>query len=403
MLGVPEALTRVLASVEPVAPTSVLVRDAAGCVLAEEVRAPHPMPRFDNSAMDGFAIKAADARSVPVSLTLIGEVRAGDPGEQPVEAGQAAPIMTGAPLPPGADAVVPVEHTETTGSVVTILKEAQPAQHVRRAGEDVSTGALLMHPGIELGPGEVALLASVGHSPVLVRAAPRVAVVVTGDELVAPEESPGPGQIRDSNSLALATLVREAGAVPAPAPRVGDDLASTVSALAEAAKNSDLVVSSGGVAVGRYDFVKEAVEELGRIDMWRVAMQPGKPVVLGSIGQTPFLGLPGNPVSIHVSFEQFVRPAIRKLRGCRDLLRPRIRARLTTQLSKRAGRQHFVRVRLTMGPDGWEATPTGPQGSHIQTSLVDVHGVALFDAESERLEAGSEVVVEVWSLPGRRP
>ncbi|MGH2753826.1 MAG: molybdopterin-binding protein, partial [Actinomycetota bacterium] len=175
----------------------------------------------------------------------------------------------------------------------------------------------------------------------------------------------------------------------------------TLDAFKRAAEDADLVMSSGGVAVGRYDFVKEVVEELGAIDMWRVAMQPGKPVVLGSIAETPFLGLPGNPVSIHVSFEQFVRPAIRKMRGCKTLFRPTLIATLDSTLEKRPGRLHLVRVRLRREDAGWVATPTGPQGSHIQSSLVDTHGVAVFARDASRLETGTEVEVQVWDLPGR--
>jgi molybdopterin molybdotransferase len=234
---------------------------------------------------------------------------------------------------------------------------------------------------------------------VLVVRRPKVAVLVTGDELVAPEAEPGPGQIRDSNSVALTVLVKEAGGEVVPFPCVPDQRSEVVEAFARATDLADLIVSSGGVAVGKYDFVKDVVEELGGIDLWRVAMQPGKPVVLGNIKGTPFLGLPGNPVSIHVGFEQFVRPAIRKMRGCKSLLRPTIRTRLTESIQKRAGRLHFVRVRLQTTEDGWLATPTGPQGSHIQSSLVECDGVARFAADATELEAGAEVVVEVWRLP----
>jgi molybdopterin molybdotransferase len=237
-----------------------------------------------------------------------------------------------------------------------------------------------------------------GFSPLPVHGVPKVAVLVTGDELVPPEATPGAGQIRDSNSVALSSLVAEAGGEVVPFGPVPDDREAVVESFARAGEVADLVVSSGGVAVGRYDFVKEVVEELGRIDLWKVAMQPGKPVVLGAIGGTPFLGLPGNPVSIHVSFEQFVRPAIRRMRGCSSLLRPVVTARLTEAITKKPGRLHFVRVELRADEDGWTATPR-PQGSHVQSSLVGVHGVARFELERTRLEAGDEIAVEVWRLP----
>ncbi|HEY7875588.1 MAG TPA: gephyrin-like molybdotransferase Glp [Actinomycetota bacterium] len=403
MLGVEEARRRVLDAVQPLEAVDVVVADAHGLVLAHDVVAAHPLPRFDNSAMDGFAVRAADcadaSEATPVMLDVVGEVRAGDPGDFEVSAGGAARIMTGAALPPGADAVVPVEVTDEKHGKVTLKAATTRGRHVRAAGDDIRAGDVAVRAGTELGPGELALLASLGASPVGVRRGPKVAILVTGDELVAPEEEPGPGQIRDSNSVALAALVKDAGAEVVSLGGVADDRTVVVDAFERAAALADLIVSSGGVAVGKYDFVKDVVEELGHIDMWRVAMQPGKPVVLGSVRGRPFLGLPGNPVSIHVSFEQFVRPAIRKMRGCGALLRPVVTATLTEAIEKVAGRQHFVRVRLDAGGGGWSATPTGPQGSHIQSSLVGAHGAARFAADATRLEPGAEVEVEVWRLP----
>ncbi|MGH2729406.1 MAG: molybdopterin molybdotransferase MoeA [Actinomycetota bacterium] len=402
MLSVAEAQERVLAAITPLETADVLIGDALGMVLADELVAPQPLPRFDNSAMDGFAVRSEEtshaSAEAPVELEVVGEVRAGDPGELKVLPGTAVRIMTGAPVPVGADAVVAVEDTDENDGTVVVKASTPAGRHVRPAGDDLSSGDVLVEAGAELGPGEMALLASMGFSPVAVRQRPKVAVLVTGDELIPPEAEPGPGQIRDSNTIALRALVAEAGAEVVPCEVVTDEYQVVVAAFARAAELCDLVVSSGGVAVGKYDFVKAAVEELGRIELWRVAMQPGKPVVLGSIGSTPFLGLPGNPVSIHIGFEQFVRPAIRKLRGCKFLLRPVLLARVAETITKKPGRLHFVRVRLT-SDDGWVATPTGSQGSHIQSSLVDCHGVARFPAEATILEAGTEVVVEVWNLP----
>jgi len=403
MLTVEEARSRVLAAVTPLSVEEVLVGEARGLVLSETLSAPHPLPRWDNSAMDGYALRgdegsAASAES-PLVLEIVGEVRAGDPGEVQVTPGTAVRIMTGAPLPPGADAVIPVEETDEADGKVVVKAAAPRGAHVRPAGDDLNVGDVLVEAGTELGPGELALLATMGFSPLRVRPGPRVAILVTGDELVSPESEPGPGQIRDSNSIALSALVADAGGDALVFPSVRDDRAATLEAFRRAGELADLVLSSGGVAVGKYDFVKDVVEELGRIDMWRVAMQPGKPVVLGSIGSTPFLGLPGNPVSIHVGFEQFVRPAIRKMRGCRALLRPTILAELTEPIDKRPGRLHFVRVSLSLRDGRWFATPTGAQGSHIQSSLIDCNGVARFDIEETKIDAGSEVVVEVWRLP----
>jgi len=334
-----------------------------------------------------------------VVLRVVGEVRAGDPGEVHVDTGGAARIMTGAPLPGGADAVVMVEATEERDGAVVIKGSATPGQHVRPAGDDLPAGAVLVPAGIELGPGELALLASMGISPVAVRRGPRVALLVTGDELVDPEEEPGPGQIRDSNAIALTALLRMAGADLTLSERVPDTREAVVDAFERAAGEAEVIISSGGVAVGKYDFVKDVVEELGGIQMWRVAMQPGKPVVLGSVRNAVFLGLPGNPVSVHVGFEQFVRPAIRKMRGCRSLLRPTMEATLTETITKRPGRLHFVRVRLRTEGGRWLATPTGPQGSHIQSSLIDCHGGARLGREESELSKGDSVTVEVWRLP----
>jgi molybdopterin molybdotransferase len=403
MLTVEEARSRVLDAVPLLPVEDVLVGEARGLVLSETLAAPHPLPRWHNSAMDGYALRGEEGATAsaesPLVLEVVGEVRAGDPGDVEVIAGTAVRIMTGAPLPPGADAVIPVEETEETDGKVVVKAAALVGAHVRPAGDDLQTGEVLVEAGTELGPGELALLATMGFSPLPVRRGPKVAVLVTGDELVAPESQPGPGQIRDSNSIALRALVADAGGETLVFPSVRDDRSVTLEAFRRAGEMADLVLSSGGVAVGKYDFVKDVVEELGRIDMWRVAMQPGKPVVLGAIGSTPFLGLPGNPVSIHVGFEQFVRPAIRKMRGCVSLLRPTIVAELTETIDKRPGRLHFVRVRLRMRDGRWFATPTGAQGSHIQSSLIDCNGVARFDIEETKIDAGSEVVVEVWRLP----
>jgi molybdopterin molybdotransferase len=404
LLSVDDARSRVLESVETLATEKVSLRDALGLVNAAEIRAPHPLPRFDNSAMDGYAVAAADTSGAgefsPVELEIVGEVRAGDSDDVAVVVpGTAARIMTGAPLPAGADAIVMVEVTEEKDDRVLVKSAVEKGLHVRPAGDDVDAGEILVGEGLELGPGELALLGSMGVTPVEVRWGPRVALLITGDELVDPEDEPGPGQIRDSNQLALLALLEQAGARPVFSERVPDRREAVVEVFSRAAEVADLVVSSGGVAVGRYDFVKDVVEELGHIELWRVAMQPGKPVVLGSVSDVPFLGLPGNPVSVHVGFEQFVRPAIRKMRGCRSLLRPILDATLTETITKRPGRLHFVRVRLLNRDHEWFATPTGSQGSHIQSSLVDCHGVARFGREESKLTEGQRVTVEIWRLP----
>ncbi|HET7482870.1 MAG TPA: gephyrin-like molybdotransferase Glp [Actinomycetota bacterium] len=404
LLEVPIARERVLARFEPLDTLEVTLDYAVGMVVARDVAAPHDLPRFDNSAMDGFALRAADvagaSETSPAVLPLAGEVRAGGSAPMALGPGTATKIMTGAVVPDGADAVVPVELTEPSNADVRVLASVAPGEHIRPAGDDVHRGDVVIESGTELGSGEVALLASFGIARPLVHRRPLVALLVTGDELVDPDDEPAPNQIRDSNSVALRALVAEAGGEVVSYRRVADTRAAHLEAFGAAAEEADVIVSSGGVAVGDYDYVKDVVEQLGSIDLWRVAMQPGKPLVLGRIRDVPFLGLPGNPVSVHVGFEQFVRPALRKMRGCRELLRPTITARLNGPLSKRPGRLHLVRVRLTPDGSGWRATPTGAQGSHIQSSLVDCHGVARFERDFEHLDDGAEVVVEVWRLPG---
>lgn len=404
MLTVDEARERILAAVEPLRPRDVPLEDALGQVAAADLRAPHPLPRFANSAMDGYAVRRRDVEEAgperPVVLRLVGEVRAGDAAALHVERGSCARIMTGAAIPSGADAVVPVEVATEEDGEVAVLATPPDHGHIRPAGDDVAEGDLVVRSGTELGAAEIALLASLGISPVLVRTPPRVAIVVTGDELVDVEVDPAPGQIRDSNSFALRALVLEAGAEAHLFRAAGDDLAEVTNVLRDAAGAADLVVSAGGVSVGRYDFVKEAVERLGSVDLWRVAMQPGKPVVWGRVSDRPLLGLPGNPVSVHIGFEQFVRPVVRKMRGCRELLRPVVGATLTEPLRKKPGRLHFVRVALEFNGKTLFATPLGKQGSHIQSSLLDCDGVARFHIEQTELEAGDVVEVEVWRVPG---
>ena len=403
MLEVEEARTRVLARFEPLEVIHLPLVDAIGHALAADLHAPHDLPRFDNSAMDGYALRGKDGASAsedaPVTLRVVGEVRAGGADDVVVEPGTAVKIMTGAVLPAGADAVIQVEATETLGDSVLLRAPTPTGTHERPAGDDLRADEVVATAGTEIGAGEAAVLASLGLSPVDVHRRPRVAILVTGDELVDPEMEPSGNQIRDSNTIALRALVADAGGEVVSYERVADTMDAHRDAFERAATRAVVIVSSGGVGVGDYDYVKVVVEELGAIDLWRVAMQPGKPVVLGDVKGVPFLGLPGNPVSVHVGFEQFVRPALRKMRGCCDLLRPLLKARLAERVTKRPGRLHFLRVRLKSDGDHWLATPTGPQGSHIQSSLVDCNGVARFDRALSELPAGHEVVVEVWKLP----
>ena len=404
MLSVEQARAHILERIEMLPLVELMLQESWGLVAARDILACAPLPRFDNSAMDGYAVRSREVAlataAQPVQLTIAGEVRAAMGTPPTLEQGQAIRIATGAGLPDGADAVVPVEETEEMGDRIAVKRAVEPAQHIRRAGEDLEIGDVAIPRGVALGAGELALLAAFGQKRVQVRRRPRVSVLVTGDELVPPNEEAGPGQVYDSNSTAMEALVREAGAEVVFHEHVPDTPAATESVLEKAGPSSDMIVCCGGVSVGPYDLVKSAVAGAGRVDHWRVAMQPGKPVVIGDVGGVPFLGLPGNPVSVHVTFEQFVRPALKKMSGHASLLRPRIKARLTESIKAPSGRRRFVRVRLSLGEaDQWEARPTGAQGSHIQSSLVNCHGVAIVPEDREGAEIGAVLAVEVWRLP----
>lgn len=406
MMSVDEARAAVLARIDPLNPVDIPLDQAHGLVTATDIVARGRLPRFDNSAMDGYAIRSADVLGAtstsPVELSVVGEVRAARGEPLTMRRGESVRIATGGAVPPDADAVVPLEETTEVEGAIKLSAAVPRGRHIRRAAEDIEVGDTAVPRGIALGAGELAILAALGHHAARVRQRPRVGVLVTGDELVPPTGNAGHGQIYDSNSTALAALVREAGAEVSLLEVVEDTPSATIAALEQASRSSDFVVSCGGVSVGPYDLVKDAVDRIGTVDHWRVAMQPGKPVVIGKVHDVTFLGLPGNPVSVHVTFEQFARPALRKMAGHRALLRPRVRARLTKRVVAAGGRRRFVRVHLSArSGEVWEANPTGPQGSHIQSSLVDCDGLAIVSEDQDGVQAGETVEVEVWRLPTR--
>ncbi len=421
--SVDEHLDDILATVRPLDPIELHLLDAQGCVLVEDITVPVSLPPFDNSSMDGYAVRVADiagaSEEYPASLEVVGDVAAGAADPVHVGPGQAARIMTGAPLPPGAETVVPVEWTDgglgegpaagmrarslapdgATGQVA-VYRPAPARAHVRAQGSDVRAGDRVLEAGTVLGPPQISLLAAVGRGTVRVRPRPRVVVLSTGSELVQPDEPLRPGQIYDSNSFALTAAARDAGAIAYRVGAVADDAETLRDTIEDQLVRADLMVTSGGVSVGAYDVVKEALSHAGDedepgsgVEFRRLAMQPGKPQGFGSIGpdHTPLLALPGNPVSSYVSFELFVRPAIRTLMGLQDVHRPRVRAELRAEkaLTSPKGRRQFLRGRYADGV----VTPVGGAGSHLVAALAQANALVVVPEDVVDVAPGTEVEV----------
>lgn len=372
MLTVEEARERVLARFQPLEAEQAPLTEALGRVLAADTRAREASPPFTNSAMDGYALRSADTRDAseqaPLRLRLVGEVPAGSVYDGVAQPGETIRILTGAPLPEGADAALQQELTEVADGWVTIRQPVAPGTNIRQRGEDVRPGALLAREGAELGPAEIALLASLGVSPVAVRRRPRVAILATGDELTPLGQPLQPGKIYNSNTPYLIAAVARAGAEPVPL-GVAPDQADALRAKLTEAQGHDLILTSGGVSVGDYDLVKQILGEQGEMEFWRVRIRPGKPLAFGFLGQTPLLGLPGNPVSAAVTFELFGRPAIRRMLGAAQVERPTITVTLAGEEQRRADRRQFVRVRLASDDGLLVAHTTGAQDSHLISSL----------------------------------
>lgn len=402
MLRLDEAVALALDGVTALPAERVSLDRALGRVLAEAAHAPRDLPPWDNSAMDGFALQAADTASGLSQLRVLETIMAGGVPRQTVVPGACARIMTGAPLPAGADAVVMVEDTDGgPDGVVTVRGVVQPGQHVRRAGEDVRAGAHVLSAGLVLGAAELGMLAAMGAPSVMVRQRPRVAVLSTGDEVVEPGFPLGFGQIWSSNTVALMAMITEAGGEPIHCGVAPDDAQGLNAALARC-QHAELILTTGGVSMGDADLVKAALSDGLRFH--KVAVQPGKPVALGRLFGKPTFGLPGNPVSCLVTFQQLVRPVIRAMLGLPRPFAPVIEAVLTAPVSKRPGRALLARARLQRGADGVvRATPARSQSSGAMSGMVEADGLVILPLESGDAPAGATVRVQVlrWRFMDR--
>jgi molybdopterin molybdotransferase len=404
MRPLPEAQRDVLAAIDPLPTERVDLTKAGGLALAEPVIARHDLPPFANSAMDGYAVIASDVAATPVVLPVLEDVAAGSVPTRTVEPGSAIKIMTGAPMPAGADAVVPVEDTEPGAGQVRILNGVPAGESVRPAGDDVLAGTVVLGVGERLTAPRLGVCASLGYDQPLVRRRPRVAIMSTGDEIVPPAtQSLAPGKIRDANRFTLRGALDELGAEVLDFGIVGDDAAELRSRFAEAAASADVVVSSGGVSMGEYDLVKHLLAELGSVDFWKVAMKPAKPFAFGRLGDTPFFGLPGNPVSVAVAFEQFLRPALLHMMGAEKLFRPRLHAVIEQDVRTDPAKIVFLRVNVTPGSDGLlRARLSGGQGSNILTALAAADAYAAIPVGTSDVVAGSMVELEMMLMPEAR-
>ncbi|HID52753.1 MAG TPA: molybdopterin molybdotransferase MoeA [Anaerolineae bacterium] len=403
-LTVQEALTAVLNGVSALETETVALPEALGRVLAQPVTARDSLPPFANSSMDGYALRAADTASVPVTLRVVGDVAAGAMPNVTITAGTAARIMTGAPLPNGADAVVPVEDTDEMWrnrerplpDNIQVSRAVAPGDYVRHPGEDIEAGQTVIEAGHLIRPQEIGVLASLGVAQVDVIRRPKVGILATGDELIGIEEPLRPGKIRNSNGYTQTAQVMALGAVPVSL-GVARDSEADVRAKLQAGLDAgvDLFISSAGVSVGAYDVVKAVLDESGDVNFWRVRMRPGKPLAFGTYQGVPFLGLPGNPVSAMVSFERFARAAIRKMAGHTRLERPQLQVILQDEI-RSDGRESYIRAVVWRENGRYLAATTGDQGSHIMTSLVKANALLIVPENITQVDPGAEMTA--WML-----
>lgn len=403
MISFEEALDKILSRIQPLGLEKVPLLQGLGRVIGEDIDAKRDIPPLDNSAMDGYALKLEDIRESsknhPVRLEVIEDLPAGFVSKKTIGKGQAIRIMTGAPIPKGADTVIPVEETEKGDGFAFILKAASLGENIRRSGEDVKKGERVISQGDLIRPAEVGMLASVGRSSVLVYQKPLVAILCTGDELVDVDENLEESKIISSNSYTLAAQVKDCDAVPVQL-GIARDRKEEIREKLRQGIRADVLISSAGVSVGDYDFAKDALGDLGmEMAFWQISMKPGKPLAFGTIQGKPVFGLPGNPVSSMVSFEEFVRPSLLKMMGHRDVLRPVVEAILQEEIRKTTGRRHFIRAFVSFKEGSYFATTTGDQGSGILMSMLKANGLIMIPEAQEIARVGEKVKVQLLSEP----
>ncbi|MSQ15276.1 MAG: molybdopterin molybdenumtransferase MoeA [Dehalococcoidia bacterium] len=413
-MSMEEALERMLGHFRALEAKDTPILETLGQVLAEDIYAAFDVPPMDNSAMDGYAVRASDtsgaAAEFPVSLDIIGQVAAGHLPEVGVEPGTAVRIMTGAPMPGGADTVVPFEDTDESQqresmltserlSKIRVFKEPTAAANVRRSGDDVRQGALVLKAGTLIRPSEIGVMATLGLAAARVYRRPRVGILATGDELVEPGQPLGPGQIYDANSYSIASQVRQCGGEPVLLGIAKDNIDELLLKISTGL-STDFLITSAGVSTGEYDLVKDILTKHGWMDFWRVRMRPGKPIAFGSLKagdgrEIPHMGLPGNPVSSMIAFEQFARPAIMKMLGYKDTTRLVISAVLEQRVVNDDGRRFFARAIVSKRDGEYYARLTGPQGSNILTSMSRANGLIVIPEDVQAVNPGERVQVQV--------
>ncbi len=399
LIQVDEARKIILGKISSKGVEKISIDKALGRVLAEDVVARRPNPPLDNSAMDGYALQWRDVQNAtpdnPVKLKIRAEIPAGYEAKETLGPGEAMRIMTGAPVPKGADAVIMQEDTERQGDDVLVMDKAEDGENIRLSGEDVKAGETVIHKGVTLQPSHIGMLAVVGRSSIFVGQRPVVAIISTGDEVVDLDETPDGPCIYNSNGYMLAAQTRSAGGIPLYM-GIAKDTEEDLMEKFKWALQADVLVSSGGVSVGDYDLVKASLEKLGQdMAFWKVAMKPGKPLAFGKIADKPIFGLPGNPVSSFVSFEQFVRPALRQMMGCADISHNTVQAKLTRTIRKKAGRLHFLSSTVSFNNGEYTVDPAREQGSGILKSAMNANGLLVFPLDATELQEGQTVNVQL--------